>query len=231
MQGRTRGTHRPGVLLQPRHHCILRLPLGAETVSIRSAHAADLECRTGGGGGSRPDHAERVPHGDGAVAEAAGEEAEREGVPLHGGRARPGQAVEAVGGGHAGDDLEVGGVGLEVEAEDLDVGGRGEGHVDGAAHGAGGEVRRVGRERRQRRPRRALDARHRRRPAQIWTRYAATGRGRRYTGNRIKQGRSGGRVERERRRLRREGGEWVGLWVDLLPDLVAASCDRSPLLI
>jgi hypothetical protein len=37
-QASTHDTHWPGVLLQPRHHCILSLPLGAETVSIRSEH-------------------------------------------------------------------------------------------------------------------------------------------------------------------------------------------------
>lgn len=115
------------------------------------------------------DHAKRVPHGDGTVAEPAGEEAEGEGVALGGARAGPAEAVEAVGGGGRGEEGQVGGVGLEVEAEDLDVGRRGELHVDGAAHGAGGDVGRLRRERRQRRALRALDARHLRRPPhQIW---------------------------------------------------------------
>lgn len=131
-------TNRPGVLLQTRDHGVLRFPLGA-------------------------DHAQRVPHGDGAVAEATGEEPEREGVALDGARARPGEAVEAVRGGRGGEERQVRGVGLEVEAEDLDVGGVGEAQVDGAGHGARGEVRRIRRKRRQRRPLRALDARHRRR--------------------------------------------------------------------
>jgi len=132
------------VLQEPGNHGILRFPLGA-------------------------DHAERVPQGDGAVAEAPGEEAEGEGVALDRARAGPAEAVEAVGGRGSGQELQVGGVGLEVEAEDLDVGRRGELLVDGTPHGAGGEVGRLRRERRQRRPLRALDARHLRRPAhQIW---------------------------------------------------------------
>lgn len=131
-------TNRSGVLLQTRDHGVLRFPLGA-------------------------DQAQRVPHGDGAVAEATGEESKRKGVALDGARARPGEAVEAVRGGRGGEEREVRGVGLEVEAEDLDVGGGGEAQVDGAGHGARGEVRRVRRQRRQRRPLRALDARHRRR--------------------------------------------------------------------
>lgn len=125
-----------------------------------------------GGGGSILDHAQRIPHGDGAVAEATGEEAEGEGVAVSGAGAGPGEAVEAVGGRGGGEEGEVGRVGLEVEAEDLDVGRRGEEHVDGAAHGAGGEVGRLRRQRRQRRPLRALDARHLRRrdPADLGTR-------------------------------------------------------------
>lgn len=129
------------------------------------------------------DHAERVPDGDGAVAEPAGEEAEGEGVAVGGARAGPAEAVEAVGGGGRGEEGQVGGVGLEVEAEDLDVGRRGELHVDGAAHGAGGEVGRLRRERRQRRALRALDARHLRRPPhQIWVPSPPAPRSRRRTG-------------------------------------------------
>jgi len=116
-------THRSGVLLKARDHGVLRFPLGA-------------------------DHAQWVPHGNGAVAEAPSEESEREGVALDGAWARPGEAVEAVRGGRGGEDRQVRGVGLEVEAEDLDVGGCGEAQVDGAGHGARGEVRRVRRQRR-----------------------------------------------------------------------------------
>ena len=100
------------------------------------------------GSGREPDHAERVPDGDGAVAEPPGEEAEGEGVAVDRSRAGPAEAVEAVGGGGRGQELQVGRVGLEVEAEDLDVGRRGEHEVDGAAHAARGEVGRLRRERR-----------------------------------------------------------------------------------
>jgi hypothetical protein len=158
-----RATHRSGVLLQTRDHGVLRFPLGAETAAIQSEREQIPSAKRSEEGGSGPDQAQRVPHGDGAVAEATGEESKRKGVALDGARARPGEAVETVRGGRGGEEREVRGVGLEVEAEDLDVGGGGEAQVDGAGHGARGEVRRVRRQRRQRRPLRALDARHRRR--------------------------------------------------------------------
>lgn len=177
------------MLLEPRNQGILRFPLGV-------------------------DHAQRIPHGDGAVAEATGEEAEGEGVAVSGAGAGPGEAVEAVGGRGGGEEGEVGRVGLEVEAEDLDVGRRGEEHVDGAAHGAGGEVGRLRRQRRQRRPLRALDARHLRRrdPADLGTRapspLAATRNlflGDLETGEREREGRK--EIEGDRRRSKREGRE------------------------
>jgi hypothetical protein len=141
-------THRSGVLLKARDHGVLRFPLGAETAAIQSEWEQISSAKRREGGGSGPDHAQWVPHGNGAVAEAPSEESEREGVALDGAWARPGEAVEAVRGGRGGEDRQVRGVGLEVEAEDLDVGGCGEAQVDGAGHGARGEVRRVRRQRR-----------------------------------------------------------------------------------
>lgn len=51
-------------------------------------------------------------------------------------------------------------VGLEIEREDLEVSGGAETEVDGAGHGAGGEVGRIGSEGDERRSRSALDAGH-----------------------------------------------------------------------
>lgn len=107
-----------------------------------------------------PDHLEGIPDTDAAITEASGDEAE--GVLLGGGSRRvpPREAVEALGTGAGAGDGEIVGVRLEVELKDLEIGRGAEREIDGARHGAGGEVGRVGREGDKRRPRGTLDAGH-----------------------------------------------------------------------
>lgn len=161
-----------------------------------------------------PDHLEGIPDTDAAITEASGDEAE--GVLLGGGSRRlpPREAVEALGTGAGAGDGEIVGVRLEVELKDLEIGRRAEGEIDGARHGAGGEVGRVGREGDKRRSRGTLDAGHGIAGAGALDR-ALISYGKKGTGSQIRRASSISRLrlwETEKRRAAEIGSESRFIW-------------------